>query len=254
MFQRKVSDRLASTAIQYSNPLSLLTIINSIKNAVKVVVFSMKKYFVTGTDTDVGKTVASAWLMLHLEAAYWKPIQSGLQEKDIDYIKEYTDAPNTSFFPSTYELAQPLSPHESARRDGVQIEMNEFSLPDTQQNLIVEGAGGLMVPINRDQFVIDMIAHLNVPAILVSRSGLGTINHTLLSLEAMCKRGIEVAGIIMSGEKSPHNRQALEEYTQKGTSGGVPIIAEIDQLEVVNKESLLAIKPEIELKNLKVAA
>ena len=98
-----------------------------------------------------------------------------------------------------------------------------------------------MVPINKDQFVIDIIAYLNMPAILVARSGLGTINHTLLSLEALKKRNIDVAGIIMSGEKSPHNRQALEEY------GGVPIIAEIDQLDVVNRESLMAIRPEINL-------
>ena len=208
----------------------------------------MVQYFVTGTDTDVGKTVAAAWLMLHLNAAYWKPIQSGLEEKDIDRMKDYTSAPDERFFPSTYELTQPLSPHESARRDNVKIQMSEFNLPDTDQNLIVEGAGGLMVPINEGQFVIDMITHLNIPAILVARSGLGTINHTLLSLEAMHKRGIEVAGLIMSGEKSPHNRQALEEY------GDVPIIAEIDHLDAVKKESLLAIQPEIDLLNLKVVA
>lgn len=214
----------------------------------------MVQYFVTGTDTDVGKTVASAWLMLHLNAAYWKPIQSGLEERDIDRMKEYTSVPDGSFFSSIYELTQPLSPHESARRDGIQIEMNEFILPDTDQNLIVEGAGGLMVPINDNQFVIDMMVHLNIPAILVVRSGLGTINHTLLSLETMHKRGIEIVGIIMSGEKSSHNRQALEEYSQKVIRGGVPIIAEIDQLETVNKESLLAIKPEINLTNLKAVA
>jgi len=201
----------------------------------------MYKYFVTGTDTDVGKTVASAWLILHLKAFYWKPIQSGLEEKDINAIKKYTGASDDLFLPSVYELTQPLSPHESARRDNVEIKMEKLQCPQVEENLIVEGAGGLMVPINKDQFVIDIIAYLNMPAILVARSGLGTINHTLLSLEALKKRNIDVAGIIMSGEKSPHNRQALEEY------GGVPIIAEIDQLDVVNRESLMAIRPEINL-------
>ncbi len=206
----------------------------------------MQKYFVTGTDTDVGKTVASAWLMLHLNASYWKPIQSGLEEKDVDRIKNYTGAPDSSFFPSTYELTQPLSPHESARRDGIEIEMDQFVTPDTNQNLIVEGAGGLMVPINDGQFVIDIISHLKIPVILVARSQLGTINHTLLSIEAMRKRDLEIFGIIMSGEKSPHNRQALEEY------GNIPILAEIDHLETINKENLLAIKPEIDLRSLRV--
>jgi dethiobiotin synthase len=208
----------------------------------------MVEYFITGTDTDVGKTVASAWLMAHLNAQYWKPIQSGLEEKDIDRMKAYTGVDHQRFFASTYELTQPLSPHESARRDGVTIDMNNFTLPETNHNLIIEGAGGLMVPINEDQFVIDMIAHLNVPAILVCRSGLGTINHTLLSIEALRARGIEIAGLIMSGPKSPHNRQALEEYSR------VPIIAEIDHLDVINKESLLAIPPEIDLTNLKAVA
>lgn len=208
----------------------------------------MLRFFVTGTDTDVGKTVASAWLMLHLNAAYWKPIQSGLEEKDIAAIKKYTGADDKFFLPSVYELTQPLSPHESARRDGVAIDMKKLKCPQINQNLIVEGAGGLMVPINKDQFVIDIIKHLSMPTILVARSGLGTINHTLLSLEALRKRNIYISGIIMSGEKSPHNRQALEEY------GGVPIIAEIDRLSIVNKKNLMAIPPEIDLTTMRAAA
>lgn len=202
-------------------------------------------FFVTGTDTDVGKTVAAAWLMLHLEADYYKPVQAGLEETDRQTVEDITGLSDERFHACTYELQQPLSPDESARREDVVIEMDKFSLPTTQRPLVVEGAGGLMVPLNDDALVIDLIQKFNLPAILVSRSGLGTINHTLLSLEAMRKRNIKIVGIIMSGEKSPHNRHALEQY-----GGGVPIIAEIDYLEKLNAENLMPIKPEINLKEL----
>lgn len=209
----------------------------------------MQGYFITGTDTDVGKTVASAWTMLHLGADYWKPIQSGTEPTtDLGVMKKLTNLPDDRFYVETYTLSQPLSPHEAARRDGVEIQMDKFQLPDAVRPLIIEGAGGLMVPINDDNFVIDLIKQLGLPAILVCRSGLGTINHTLLSLEAMRTRNIVIAGIIMSGEKSPHNRQALEEYAD------VPIIAEIDFLKNITPKALLAIKPEIDLGTIGVAA
>jgi len=198
-------------------------------------------YFVTGTDTDIGKTIACAWLMLHMNANYWKPLQSGLESKDIDAVKQYTALPDDRFFPSTYELTQPLSPHESAKRDGIKISLTDFIMPDSNKPLIIEGAGGLQVPLNNTHFVSDLISHLNVPAIVVARSGLGTINHTLLTVEAMRARDIEIKGIIMSGEKSPHNREALEQF------GRAPIIAEIDHLPAITPEALLNIKPEIAL-------
>lgn len=209
----------------------------------------MQRYFITGTDTDVGKTVAAAWCMLHLEADYWKPTQSGLEPPtDMDVVKNITGFDSTRFHPETYQLMQPLSPHEAAKRDGIEIDMNEFQMPQTNNSLIIEGAGGLMVPLNKDNLVIDLIKQLEVPAILVCRSGLGTINHTLLSLEAMRKRNIPLAGVIISGSKAPHNREAIEEY------GHVPVIAEIDHIENMSAEALLAIKPEVDLMNVKVAA
>lgn len=209
----------------------------------------MQGYFITGTDTDVGKTVVSAWMMLHLDADYWKPTQSGLvPPTDIDVIKMMTEMPKDRFHPETYQLTHPLSPHESAKRDGIEIEMDQFEMPQTTRPLIVEGAGGLMVPLNKDSLVIDLIKQLGLPAILVCRSGLGTINHTLLSLEAMRARGLDIAGIIINGPKSPHNREALEEY------GKAPVIVEIDHMEKPNKEKLLAIKPEKDLSSLKAAA
>ncbi len=221
--------------------------------------------FVTATDTDVGKTVACAWLMLHLDANkhlsvpnskniyvpkayYWKPIQSGLEIRDRDEVQRITEFPENRFLPSTYELTQPLSPHEAARRDNTIITMKDFTLPiygsEYKDNLVIEGAGGVMVPLNKHQFVIDLIIQLNLPTILVCRSGLGTINHTLLSLEAMRKRNINIAGIIIIGEKSPHNRKALEEY------GQVQVIAEINYLSIIDRDSLYAIKPEINLQDI----
>lgn len=201
----------------------------------------MQGYFITGTDTDVGKTVVSAWAMLHLDADYWKPTQSGSDPiTDTDVMKQLTGLPEARFHTETYNLTQPLSPHEAARRDGIVIDMKQFQLPETVRPLIVEGAGGLMVPLNKDNLVIDLIKQLSLPAILVCRSGLGTINHTLLSLEALKTRNIPVAGIIMNGQKSPHNRHATEEYSN------TPIIAEIDYLEDITPEALLAIEPEVE--------
>jgi dethiobiotin synthase len=197
-------------------------------------------YFITGTDTDAGKTVASAWAMLHLKANYWKPVQAGLEETDIDRVQSYTGLPEERFLPSRYRLEQPLSPHESARRQNTKITLEDFTLPESERALIVEGAGGLLVPLNDRHTVADLILHLGLPVILVARSTLGTINHTLLTLEALRARDISIAGLIINGPKSPHNRQALEQF------GGVPVLAEIDWLENITPESLLSIEPERE--------
>ena len=152
-----------------------------------------------------------------------------------------TELPDDRFFPETYRLNEPLSPHESAKRDGVSIDMADFTLPESEKPILVEGAGGLMVPLNKDSLVIDLIKQLGLPSILVCRSGLGTINHTVLSLEAMRARNLEIAGVIINGPKAPHNREAIEEY------GKVPVIAEIDQLSAVNVQALLNIKPEFDI-------
>ena len=198
--------------------------------------------FITGTDTDVGKTVASAWCMLHYGMNYWKPTQSGLEPPtDTQSVQAMTELPDDRFFPETYRLNEPLSPHESAKRDGVSIDMADFTLPQSEKPVLVEGAGGLMVPLNKDSLVIDLIKQLGLPSILVCRSGLGTINHTVLSLEAMRARNLEIAGVIINGPKAPHNREAIEEY------GKVPVIAEIDQLSAVNVQALLNIKPEFDI-------
>ena len=198
--------------------------------------------FVTGTDTNVGKTVVSAWLMLHLGARYWKPVQTGSADgSDASIIRTLTDCEAGDILPSVYELPEPLSPHEAARRAGVEISMDKFVPPEVEGPLIAEGAGGVMVPLNDHAFMIDLIDALNYSVVLVCRSSLGTINHTLLSLEALQSRDIPVAGIVMNGPNLPHNRDALEEF------GGVRVLAEIPPLDPLNREALLAVQPEHDL-------
>ena len=203
-------------------------------------------FFVTGTDTNVGKTVAATWLTLHLKGEYWKPVQCG----DLKYGGDTRTVQNLTAFPPNrihkpaYEFKAPLSPHEAAHREGKSIDLAKIKMPHTERPLIVEGAGGLMVPLNKEELMIDLIYDIGFPVILVARSTLGTINHTLLSLELLRARGIPVLGIIMNGPKSIHNRQALFEY------GDIPILAEIDKLFEVKREALLDIKPNYDIRDL----
>jgi dethiobiotin synthetase len=191
--------------------------------------------FVTGTDTDVGKTLVSAMLTLGTQGQYWKPIQAGtVPTTDLKWIKEVSQLPDHHFLPERFVLTSPMSPHAAAEIDGVKIELSDLKIPPGTNGkpLIIEGAGGLMVPINSKYFMIDLIKNLACPAILVSRSGLGTINHTLLSLEALRKARIPVAGVIMNGPKHRSNKIALEKY------GRVEVVAEIEPLPQINRETL----------------
>jgi len=200
--------------------------------------------FITGSDTDVGKTLACAWLMLHTPARYWKPVQAGLEDNDEAAIRALTGAGDDRFVPTTYALPEPLSPHEAARRAGVKIDLSAFALPGDTGPLIVEGAGGLLVPLNEHALVIDLIEQFRLPAILVCRTTLGTINHTLLSLEALRARNIPVAGVILSGPDVPHNRAAIETY------GKVEIIGHIPTLDPPTRDALKAVQPELDLMSL----
>ena len=193
-----------------------------------------KRFFITGTDTDVGKTVVSAILMAGLKAAYWKPIQSGQDDSDTDWMRSVTGFADEFFISETYLLSQSLSPHAAARYDGVQIALNAFNLPDHEKypHLIVEGAGGVMVPLNENQLMVDLMKYLNLPVLLVARSTIGTINHTLLSLELLRRNGIEVLGVVMNGPKNQINKEAIETY------GQVSVIAEVDNLSLINLDIL----------------
>ncbi|MBF0455375.1 MAG: dethiobiotin synthase [Magnetococcales bacterium] len=192
--------------------------------------------FLTGTDTDVGKSVVAAWLMVKMAADYWKPIQAGLQgETDSEAVRRLSGLPASRFHPATFNLDAPLSPHESARREGVEIRLEDFHLPLTPNPLIVEGAGGLLVPLNHQDYMVDLIQTLALPVVLVARSTLGTINHTLLSLALLRERNIPLLGVILNGPPRPENRQAIESY------GKVEILAEIPTLPTLDSRSLSAI-------------
>ena len=174
----------------------------------------IKQYFVTGIGTDVGKTVVSAILTEALQADYWKPIQAGdLDNSDTIKVKTLTSNPNTKFHPEAYRLPEPLSPHAAAANAGIKIQLDQIKLPDTNNNLIIEGAGGLFVPLNSEQLVIHLIQKLEVPVILVSANYLGSINHTLLSAEALKVRNIPVAGIIFNGKTTPQTEEYILNYT-----------------------------------------
>jgi len=202
-------------------------------------------FFVTGTDTDVGKTLVSSWLLTQLDASYWKPVQAGVMpETDSSVVRRLAEIEPDRILPEAYVLPEAIAPHEAARRAGIAIDMAKFVPPVSDRLLVVEGAGGLMVPLTDTAYVIDLAAELHLPLILVARSTLGTINHTLLSLEAIRRRGLPLAGVVINGPETPHNRAAIERY------GRVEVIAEIPWLDVVNRSTLLTIEPELDLMKL----
>lgn len=197
----------------------------------------MNQFFVTGIGTEIGKTIVSAVLTEALEADYWKPIQSGdLDNTDSMKIERWISNPHTCIHPERYRLNQPLSPHASAALDGVEIKVSDFELPRTDRPLIVEGAGGLLVPLSLQETMLDLIAHLQLPVILVVRHYLGSINHTLLSLEVLRVRGIVLAGIVYNGLENVASEQAIEALSGVRVLGRVGEIGEISA-EVIAQQA-----------------
>jgi dethiobiotin synthase len=200
------------------------------------------RFFITGTDTGVGKTVASALLCAALDAMYWKPIQTGTREgTDTQTVLRLTGASRSQTFPEVYRFAPPVSPHLAARRAGIRIGLRKIRMPsiEERQGLIVEGAGGVLVPVNDKQFMVDVMKRLGLPVLLVSRTSLGTINHTLLSLAALRFAKLDVQGVIMVGKDNPENRKAIEQYGEVPVVGWIPLLKKIDRaalLHVFKKE------------------
>jgi len=193
----------------------------------------MTTYFVTGTDTDVGKTVAAALLTQQLGAFYWKPVQSGTNEaEDKEDVRRICDIPKEKILPCAYELTEPLSPHEAARIDGVQIEMERIIKPQVNAPLVIEGAGGVFVPLNDEVMMIDLIHNMGCEAIVVARSGLGTINHTLLTLEALRSKDIPIKGVILNGPLNPRNKNAIEQFGKARILGEIPFVEGLDFSEL----------------------
>ncbi|NLA74271.1 MAG: dethiobiotin synthase [Deltaproteobacteria bacterium] len=193
------------------------------------------RLFIAGTDTGIGKTLVSAILMSGLNAKYWKPVQSGLTGiTDTEWIKENTGLDASRFFHETYRLKEPLSPHASAALEGIHIDLESFVIPETSKGeiLIIEGAGGIMVPLNEKELMIDLMKRFNAPVILVARSGLGTINHTLLSINQLRQENIEIFGAVMNGPLNKSNRNAIEHFSD------IKVIAEIEPMETITPETL----------------
>lgn len=197
-------------------------------------------YFITGTDTGVGKTLFSTILALKLGYRYWKPIQSGLDSPtDSEWVAERIG--KSLIIPEVYRLTQPLSPHAAAALENKEIACNHILSQTPTDSTIIEGCGGLLVPINSSTLIIDLIPKLNSALILVARSGLGTINHTLLSLSILQQRQIHTAGVVLMGPLNPSNRAAIEHF------GKTPVIGEVPFLENLNRESLIHFSQKIPL-------
>lgn len=167
------------------------------------------KLFITGIGTDVGKTIASAIITQALEADYWKPIQAGdLDNSDSHKIQKYISNNTTEIHANSYKLNTPASPHLAAAKDGISIDINKIIEPKTTNHLVIEGAGGLLVPLNENDCIIDLIQK-DYKVILVSRHYLGSINHTLLSFEALKSRKIQLDGIVFSGEENKATEEII---------------------------------------------
>jgi dethiobiotin synthetase len=170
-------------------------------------------YFVTAIGTDSGKTVASAILCEALGADYWKPVQAGTP-KDSDTVKDLISNKKTIIHPEKFILKTPASPHAAAKTDGVTIWLSDFQIPKSNNAIVIEGAGGCLVPLNNNEFVIDLAAHLNTEVIVVSNLYLGSINHTLLTFEALKSRNVSVRGIIFNGESNPESEDIILHHSK----------------------------------------
>lgn len=192
-----------------------------------------KRIVITGTDTGIGKTVFSAGLAGLLDGFYWKPVQSGLDEEtDSEIVARLSGLPSERVLPEAYRLKSPLSPHRSAEIDGISIKAADLSFPVLPTPLVIEGAGGLMVPLNRRTRLIDIFAQWRLPVILCARTTLGTINHTLLSIEALRARSIPLAGIAFIGDEMADTQRTIVEF------GGVPQLGRLPHLDPLTGRTL----------------
>ena len=189
----------------------------------------MNKYFITGIGTDVGKTVVSAIVVEALQADYWKPVQAGeLSHTDTHSVQELISNSKSVMHSHSYALKTPMSPHASAEIDGIEIDLKHIIAPETENNLVIEGAGGLLVPLNENETILDIIES-DYKVIVVSRHYLGSINHSLLTLSQLRAKGIEVAGIIFNGTKHASTEAIIKKM------GNVKEIGRIDEEALVDK-------------------
>lgn len=191
----------------------------------------MQKIFVTGIGTGVGKTVVSAIITEALQADYWKPVQAGLEETDNGWVRSHVQNKTSVIHDSLYALKLPASPHIAAREEGISIDINKIkdAIPDTNNTLVIEGAGGLMVPLNEKDFIADLAGALECKVILVSRNYLGSINHSLLTAAVCKQKGLNVAGWIFNDQYMDYEQEIVD-------WSGFPAIASIPFAEIPSKE------------------
>ena len=195
----------------------------------------MTSLVICGTDTDVGKTVVSALVVQGLGARYWKPVQSGLEGGgDSGRLQALLQLPAERLLPEAYRLRAPVSPHWAAEQQGIAIDPAQLALPAGPGPLVVETAGGLLVPLRRDWLQIEQLAVWGLPVLLVARSGLGTLNHTLLSVEALRSRGIRLLGLVLNGPLHPDNPATLAALAQ------TPVLAQLPPLDPLSATALAA--------------
>jgi dethiobiotin synthetase len=190
---------------------------------------------VTGTDTGIGKTVFAAGLTWLLRGVYWKPVQAGLaDETDASVVRRLAQLPSSRCLEEAWRLTTPASPHWAAERDGISIDVDALTVPTIEQPLIIEGAGGLMVPLTRNALFIDVFARWNCPVVLCARTTLGTLNHTLLSLEALTVRQIPILGVAFIGDAHDSNQKTIAEM------GKVRILGRLPHLDPLTPATLQA--------------
>ena len=205
---------------------------------------SIFKFIICGTDTDIGKTLISSFFVRGLNSFYWKPIQSGIESQtDSQTVEKLAQVSKEKIIKEAYVFTKPLSPHWAAEIDQKTINFDMLRLPEVKGPLIVETAGGLMVPITRNFLQIDQIKKWNLPVILVCKSSLGTLNHTLLSIEALKRRNIEILGLVINGEKHLDNPKTLAEFS------GIPLITEFPYIRKIDPNNFDILWKELDINN-----
>lgn len=186
-------------------------------------------YFVTAIGTDSGKTLVSAILVEALKADYWKPVQAGFPT-DTEQVQQLVSNSISKFHPETHRLKLPASPHAAARFEHLHIELDDFVLPETTNEIVAEGAGGVLVPINQEDFVIEIARELEMEVVLVANLYLGSINHTLLTVDYLKRNNYKVKGIIFNGDSNPESEQIIEKHS------GFRVLLHLPQLGKITPE------------------
>jgi dethiobiotin synthetase len=203
----------------------------------------MKRIVIAGIGTEIGKTFISSVIVEALQADYWKPVQAGsLDQTDTDFVRLHTSNSFSVFHPEGYRLTAPMSPHAAAAAEGININLGALSLPATQNHLVIELAGGIMVPLNNRQLNIDLLEQWQLPVILVSQNYLGSINHTLLSLEVLEQRKINVAGLIFNGPGNSASEDFIMQYS------GLACLAKINFQQEVSQKTIRRLAGEVKEK------